>query len=84
MLKLKPPKPINTDLISFKDNYVGTSVNKLYRIKALNLLVDVKNTDADKIKRGYIWVCIAKTCKLIHPNKLSAALVDGYKQNIYK
>jgi len=57
----------------------GQSAEALQRQKALNALEIAKANEIYKLERGYKYMTLGKTSKLIAPRDFGIYLNDGYK-----
>lgn len=60
-----------------KGNSVGFTENRENRETAMLMLDRITK---QREKEGYVWVMKGKTKKQIHPDKVNAHLLDGWKK----
>lgn len=77
MKKTKLPKPTE----ELKENSIGLSEVKGIVLQAKKALPTAKEIERRQLKKGYKWVTLGKTSKLIHPKKVKTHLEDGWKLN---
>lgn len=48
-------------------------------VKARKILEIAKNVEAEKIKKGFIWIIKGKECKLVNPEKINIYKDSGWE-----
>lgn len=75
-MKPKVEKFVPLDL---SDNALGTQINKKNRALAQKMLETAKEQEAEKIKKGAVWMSKDKTSVLVDKSRIKEYQLKGYK-----